>query len=114
MIKSSSSSRAEARPEKRHCSPPAGRASARELDRKSTRLNSSHLQISYAVFCLKKKKKVVSAGRSSLLRKSEHALARRGEAVFFSTISTRLYSAVHQAHLPLAQAQTSITSLSAF
>src|SRR3989454_3218381 len=28
------------------------------LDRKSTRLNSSHLVISYAVFCLKKKKKV--------------------------------------------------------
>src|SRR5262245_64810804 len=27
-----------------------------ELDRKSTRLNSSHLGISYAVFCLKKKK----------------------------------------------------------
>src|SRR2546428_5795682 len=28
-----------------------------EVDRKSTRLNSSHDQISYAVFCLKKKKK---------------------------------------------------------
>src|SRR2546426_6266706 len=28
-----------------------------ERDRKSTRLNSSHLVISYAVFCLKKKKK---------------------------------------------------------
>src|SRR5437667_7362833 len=27
------------------------------LDRKSTRLNSSHITISYAVFCLKKKKK---------------------------------------------------------
>src|SRR5256885_5544757 len=30
---------------------------ALHLDRKSTRLNSSHLVISYAVFCLKKKKK---------------------------------------------------------
>src|SRR2546430_17689564 len=30
---------------------------ARERDRKSTRLNSSHSQISYAVFCLKKKKR---------------------------------------------------------
>src|SRR2546427_7800897 len=30
---------------------------ARHTDRKSTRLNSSHSQISYAVFCLKKKKK---------------------------------------------------------
>src|SRR2546426_6804251 len=29
-------------------------------DRKSTRLNSSHLVISYAVFCLKKKKKIIS------------------------------------------------------
>src|SRR5471030_3417448 len=35
-------------------------------DRKSTRLNSSHLGISYAVFCLKKKK----------ICKQEHALAR--------------------------------------
>src|SRR5688572_31751734 len=31
------------------------------LDRKSTRLNSSHSQISYAVFCLKKKKKYVTS-----------------------------------------------------
>src|SRR5256885_3831574 len=30
-----------------------------ESDRKSTRLNSSHLVISYAVFCLKKKKKKI-------------------------------------------------------
>src|SRR2546430_9074804 len=41
---------------------PRGRAAVGELrfgcgrDRKSTRLNSSHSQISYAVFCLKKKK----------------------------------------------------------
>src|SRR5471030_3406900 len=32
-------------------------AITRQQDRKSTRLNSSHLGISYAVFCLKKKKK---------------------------------------------------------
>src|SRR2546430_9959699 len=31
------------------------------IDRKSTRLNSSHSQISYAVFCLKKKKKNTDA-----------------------------------------------------
>src|SRR2546430_3135715 len=35
----------------------AGRILA-AVDRKSTRLNSSHSQISYAVFCLKKKKKM--------------------------------------------------------
>src|SRR5688572_31449489 len=34
-----------------------GRRRWRDGDRKSTRLNSSHSQISYAVFCLKKKKK---------------------------------------------------------
>src|SRR5256884_5963833 len=34
-----------------------------EQDRKSTRLNSSHGYISYAVFCLKKKKKNVSSYR---------------------------------------------------
>src|SRR5258705_7326689 len=33
-----------------------GGSSRSKLDRKSTRLNSSHLGISYAVFCLKKKK----------------------------------------------------------
>src|SRR3712207_7422616 len=33
-----------------------GRRSALAVDRKSTRLNSSHANISYAVFCLKKKK----------------------------------------------------------
>src|SRR5256886_14853732 len=34
-----------------------------QLDRKSTRLNSSHSQISYAVFCLKKKKKDITSTR---------------------------------------------------
>src|SRR5438874_7976558 len=32
-------------------------------DRKSTRLNSSHVEISYAVFCLKKKKKKINKQR---------------------------------------------------
>src|SRR6266850_7117075 len=36
-------------------------------DRKSTRLNSSHLVISYAVFCLKKKKKMKSRHLSLVL-----------------------------------------------
>src|SRR5439155_6154411 len=34
-----------------------GFSSLSEIDRKSTRLNSSHVAISYAVFCLKKKKR---------------------------------------------------------
>src|SRR2546426_3394109 len=40
-------------------------------DRKSTRLNSSHLVISYAVFCLKKKKKAPSP-RSTLRNRCRH------------------------------------------
>src|SRR3712207_9016511 len=40
------------------------RGSATVEDRKSTRLNSSHANISYAVFCLKKKTKMIQAGRS--------------------------------------------------
>src|SRR5437660_2155587 len=35
-----------------------------QLDRKSTRLNSSHVAISYAVFCLKKKKKHTKTSNS--------------------------------------------------
>src|SRR2546430_11362311 len=37
------------------------RVDLRDGDRKSTRLNSSHSQISYAVFCLKKKNKYTSS-----------------------------------------------------
>src|SRR5437868_10740150 len=40
-------------------SPEVPEAEYHLLDRKSTRLNSSHVSISYAVFCLKKKKKSV-------------------------------------------------------
>src|SRR6266478_687658 len=42
-----------------------------DLDRKSTRLNSSHSQISYAVFCLKKKKKIVNV--NLLIKKKKTA-----------------------------------------
>src|SRR5258707_10709401 len=38
--------------------PRRGRSRGARGDRKSTRLNSSHANISYAVFCLKKKKKI--------------------------------------------------------
>src|SRR2546426_7625737 len=49
--------RASRRPERGRAACPRWRRSRRRPDRKSTRLNSSHLVISYAVFCLKKKKK---------------------------------------------------------
>src|SRR2546427_7798622 len=51
-------------------SPPAGE------DRKSTRLNSSHSQISYAVFCLKKKKKKEKQCRGTRRTASQAARAR--------------------------------------
>src|SRR5256885_12954524 len=52
-------------------------------DRKSTRLNSSHLVISYAVFCLKKKKKHSEGGLSGRLKSD------RSDRL--STLSTSLY-----------------------
>src|SRR2546428_3569203 len=44
-------------------------AGADRADRKSTRLNSSHDQISYAVFCLKKKKKTPRHARNARIEK---------------------------------------------
>src|SRR5438270_3242047 len=46
------------RPQERHDHLGRVDVDAAREDRKSTRLNSSHSQISYAVFCLKKKKKI--------------------------------------------------------
>src|SRR2546430_10798249 len=54
LFRSSSPCGASHRPEP--LVPPRGRRYCWASDRKSTRLNSSHSQISYAVFCLKKKK----------------------------------------------------------
>src|SRR5256885_12982753 len=44
-----------------------------KTDRKSTRLNSSHLVISYAVFCLKKKKKSPTHNDSKLQSRTRHS-----------------------------------------
>src|SRR2546430_4384830 len=46
-------------------------------DRKSTRLNSSHSQISYAVFCLKKKRGLTVAGDSPLACQKTHSGSHR-------------------------------------
>src|SRR5438094_5350373 len=47
--------------------PRPARPRGRLRDRKSTRLNSSHRTISYAVFCLKKKKKTMAQHKLQLL-----------------------------------------------
>src|SRR5690349_23548801 len=56
-----------------------GFRSGKAQDRKSTRLNSSHVEISYAVFCLKKKKKI-KCGKDLIagqLHGDEHVAHRR-------------------------------------
>src|SRR2546430_9811260 len=53
----------------------SGPTMASAKDRKSTRLNSSHSQISYAVFCLKKKKKDDSVSYDSLTVPSVYHVA---------------------------------------
>src|SRR5471032_1568069 len=64
----------------------------KRLDRKSTRLNSSHITISYAVFCLKKKKQeqdrsfiITSAAITTFLQSSEKQYADkyRFNVIFF-------------------------------
>src|SRR2546426_747694 len=61
------------------------RGDARRRDRKSTRLNSSHLVISHAVFCLQKKKRVPAPSRTAAPRRSRAAaiLARSADISFF-------------------------------
>src|SRR5262245_63998550 len=60
-----------------------GQLDVDDVDRKSTRLNSSHLGISYAVFCLKKKTRLplgtVDRGRSAL---ESEAMSGREHAVY--------------------------------
>src|SRR5215510_3580001 len=68
-----------------HEQQPAQHGSRR--DRKSTRLNSSHVAISYAVFCLKKQKKHVQVAYPRLQHGAVQGLqspaARAADAVFF-------------------------------
>src|SRR5699024_11502044 len=47
-------------------------ALVQHTDRKSTRLNSSHVSNSYAVFCLKKKKKGISSTKPTILNNTEN------------------------------------------
>src|SRR5207249_10700576 len=56
----------------RRCrNPEAGGPSSACRDRKSTRLNSSHVSISYAVFCLKKKKKKKKKSNKKIHKKKK-------------------------------------------
>src|SRR2546427_5814811 len=57
------------KPKLNNARPPDFTKTRLEIDRKSTRLNSSHSQISYAVFCLKKKKKKKKKHRRKTTKK---------------------------------------------
>src|SRR5690554_7667445 len=54
------------------------RPSMSRQDRKSTRLNSSHVRISYAVFCLKKKKKKKKKNRETQKKKKRYNEKKNG------------------------------------
>src|SRR5256885_12465655 len=72
---------ADGMPKEQHSSGTALEPRSVHGDRKSTRLNSSHLVISYAVFCLKKKKKLCNTtsltaqprSRATQSRRAQHA-----------------------------------------
>src|SRR2546421_1939337 len=86
-----------------------GTADSSARDRKSTRLNSSHDQISYAVFCLKKKK-FADAGLGGARARaqdghSSRTLARRREPDFRSvgrelvTVAIRRFGSGHKSRV---------------
>src|SRR5256885_2010146 len=63
------------------------------IDRKSTRLNSSHLVISYAVFCLKKQKGTLQAGTSAVSDKLLDLVGLGGKSAADNGKATRDYLA---------------------
>src|SRR5436853_1276458 len=66
--------------------PDSAEANALSQDRKSTRLNSSHLGISYAVFCLKKKNSYKQLG-STYCANSNTLLRTKGQSKFQNVTS---------------------------
>src|SRR5258708_8720152 len=75
---------------KRRWHPGKKKSRPRELDRKSTRLNSSHQIISYAVFCLKKKKKhAVVDNIVSLVEEKTDTATRASAVIIMATLSSR-------------------------
>src|SRR5690606_40361963 len=66
------------------------------LDRKSTRLNSSHVKSSYAVFCLKKKKNL-STGHAPVPLAAEATAAGRLDSLVKTSYAEGLLSAIRSA-----------------
>src|SRR5690349_22876398 len=55
-----------------------------DRDRKSTRLNSSHVEISYAVFCLKKKKKKKNQKQHKYQQHIKHPIYQTPQHIFYT------------------------------
>src|SRR5215470_16734675 len=81
-----------------HCA----RSHAVRRDRKSTRLNSSHGSISYAVFCLKKKNKRLDLKAHDRLRYAEPLGRRRDDLLLHDGQECRELTCVHVISLPYA------------
>src|SRR5256885_7530396 len=84
-------------------------AYGRKRDRKSTRLNSSHLVISYAVFCLKKKKPSNEAARGLLLHRGASCRGRTPRAPVPLLVEPALqppgYPPCERYHLPASRGE---------
>src|SRR5690349_22412432 len=80
------------------CCRPCRSCRARQQDRKSTRLNSSHVEISYAVFCLKKKKELnavihlLMEAKHWGLRKSRNATSINSRFKSLDTLKVKIIS----------------------
>src|SRR5256885_9252793 len=86
----------------------------RSLDRKSTRLNSSHLVISYAVFCLKKKRQLKWTSCRDYPRRSQVARSssnpqNRAISPTAEFVATSAYLAIASAYIASAPAARSLT-----
>src|SRR2546430_9234355 len=78
-----------------------------ERDRKSTRLNSSHSQISYAVFCLKKKKHTMTVPEEET---RPYAVGRTWTSY---SLTLNLPRRIHTRHTSVASLRTSCSHFSA-
>src|SRR5439155_3491016 len=90
-----------------------GTANRRLRDRKSTRLNSSHVAISYAVFCLKKKKRKVlkcieDARKTLSLAHREASFLAGFQVESYSTIFFIMDALIVRQHLPYVQDESHV------
>src|SRR2546430_4119555 len=77
-----------------------------QLDRKSTRLNSSHSQISYAVFCLKKKKNISKDLNLFTYKITPQLAVLRGDLMLMQlSITTIARDVYRETHLRLSVAR---------